>query len=66
MMNKITQNIVCNKCKQFILVISGAVEVFYEKFVLEALQTSHDSSCAGISMFIKSQTYELQVYLKET
>ena len=41
MMNKITQNIVCNKYKQFILVISGAVEVFYEKFVLEALQTSH-------------------------
>ena len=66
MMNKITQNIVCNKYKQFILVISGAVEMFYEKFVLEALQTSHDSSCAGISMLIKSQTYELQVYLKET
>ena len=62
-MNKITQNIVCNKYKQFILVISGALEVFYEKYVLEAFQTSHDNTCAGISIFIKLQTYGLQVVI---
>ena len=65
-MNKIKQNILYIQCMKFILIISGTVEVFYKKNIQKTLQTSHDSTSAGISIFIKLKAYGLQLYQKET
>ena len=65
-MNKIKQNILYIKCMKFILIISGTVEVFYKKNIQKTLQTSHEITGAGISIFIKLKAYGVQLYQKET